>query len=298
MTDDSTAGTTTAAVSTITASVPPPAADRASVASDSSAVESVPATLVQPALPAFGPSVVAPVLVTDIPWTVPLVSVTAAAAPPGILQWFVLFTWFQLQWLMQWQQQLNGSEATPVLSRFDVRDTRMMNAIFENSLTPAFLSTQLPWLSTTLGAPQTMPLIDLPSGHALLHKISMTLAAQTASLPPIAKAVTNQLHSHLRFQLDSPCVSTFIRSVSVWALFTAAALGLFGMISLTGLGVTVGFRQAKAGFALQASGLARFTGPGPLGVVREAAFVDIRSRRSSTGPPRLRVAGTDLRDSA
>ncbi|KRE30302.1 hypothetical protein ASG82_24600 [Mycobacterium sp. Soil538] len=298
MTDDSTAGTATLADSTITASLPTPADDLASAASAFSAVESVTATLVQPALPAFESSTVAPVPVTEVPVTVPLVSVTAAFAPVGTLQWFVLLTWFQLQWLMQWQQQLNGWDATPGLRRFDARDTQLMSALFRHSLTPAFVATQFPWLRTTLGAPQAMPRIDLPIDHAFLQQLSMTLAAEAASLPAIAEAVTNHVRSHLGFPLDFPCVNTFIRSVSVWALFTAAALGLFGMISLAGLGVTVGFRQAKAGYALQACGLARFTGPGPLGVVREAGFVDIQSRRSSAGPPRLRVVGTGRQNSA
>jgi hypothetical protein len=237
--------------------------------------------------------------------TVSLAPGTAAAAPPGILQWFVLLTWFQLQWLMQWQQQLGGSGATPVLNRFDARDTRVMGTVFQNSSTTAFLATQLPWLTTTLGALQGMPMSalqamqlgDLAIDQDMLHRMSMTLAAETSSLPAIAKALTDQAHSRLGL-LGSPCVGTFIRNVSVWALFTAAALGLLGLTSLTGLGTLVGFRQAKAGYALRASGLARFTGPGPLGVVREAGFVRIGSRRPKDGPPRLRVIGTDLRDSA
>lgn len=305
VTDDSTAGTTTDPVSTVTASDPAPAVNPTPVASSPSAGESVAATLDQQPLPAVEPSAVAPVVVTAVPMTVSLVSGTAAAAPPGILQWFVLLTWFQLQWLIQWQQQLSGSGATPVLNRLDARDTRVMGTVFQNPSTTAFLATQLPWLTTALGGLQGMPLaalqgmrlVDLPIDQAMLHRMSMTLAAETSSLPAIAKALTDQAQSRLGL-LGSPCVGTFIRSVSVWALFTAAALGLFGLTGLTGLGTMVGFRQAKAGYALHASGLARFTGPGPLGVVREAGFVRIGSRRSSAGPPPLRVIGTDLRDSA
>ncbi|KMO67501.1 hypothetical protein MCHLDSM_06750 [Mycolicibacterium chlorophenolicum] len=302
VTDDSTATTTTDPVSTITASDPAPAVDPTPAASVTSVVETVAAALGQPDLPAFEPSVVAPVVVTAVPMTVPLASVTVA--PPGILQWFALLTWFQFQWLIQ--QQLNGSSGAPVLNRFDGRDTRLVGAVFQNTSTTAFLATQLPWLTTTLDALQGMPLAalqamqmgDLPIDQAMLNRMSMTLAAETSSLPAIAKALTDQAHSRLGL-LGSPCVGTFIRNVSLWALFTAAALGLLGLTSLTGLGTLVGFRQAKAGYALHASGLARFTGPGPLGVVREAGFVRIGSRRpKDDGPPRLRVIGTDLRDSA
>ncbi|MGP4056874.1 hypothetical protein ACTWP6_18975 [Mycobacterium sp. 4D054] len=298
ITDGPTAGTTTAPVSTITVSVLTPTTDPASVAGDSSTVESVPATVVQPTPPTVEPSVVAPVPLTEVPVPVPIVPVAAAAAPPGILQWLVLLTWFQLQWLMQWQQQLNGTNATPVVNRFGDRDTRLVSAMFENSVTTAFFAKQFAWLKPTLGALRAMPRVDLATDHALLHEFSMTLGAETASLPAIAEAVTNQVHSPLRFPTGNPCVSTFVRTVSVWALFTAAALGLFGLISMTGLGVTVGFRQAKAGFAVQACGYARFTRPGPLGVVREAGIVSLRTPRSSAGPPLLRVVGTDVRDTA
>ncbi len=95
VTDDSTATTTTDPVSTITASDPAPAVDPTPAASVTSVVETVAAALGQPDLPAFEPSVVAPVVVTAVPMTVPLASVTVA--PPGILQWFALLTWFQFQ---------------------------------------------------------------------------------------------------------------------------------------------------------------------------------------------------------
>ena len=145
---------------------------------------------------------------------------------------------------------------------------------------------------------QGMRLVDLTIDPALLQRMGMSLAGETAAVPAIAKALTDQVRSRLSGHLSLPCIGTFVRNVSLWALFTAAALGLLGLTGLTGIGTMLGFRQAKAGFALQASGLARFTGPGPLGVVREGGFVRIGSRRASAEPPRLRVVGTDMRDSA
>ena len=64
-----------------------------------------------------------------------------------------------------------------------------------------------------------------------------------------------------------------------------------GLVVLTAAGVRVGYRQAKAGFVVQAAGIARFAGPGPLGVVHSGSWVVVRPRalrvarpRASSGP--------------
>lgn len=300
-TDDSAVEVTASPVGTGTSSTAEPAAVPTPAVTASSVVESVAASVAQPTPPTVEPSAVAPVVVTAVPTVVPLVSVTVVA-PPSVLQWFVLLTWFQLQWLVQ--QSLSGPGATAGLNRLDARNP--MSTVFQNPQTSAFLAMQLPWLRTTLDALQAMPmaalqgmrLVDLTIDPAMRQRISMTLAAETASAPAIAKAFTDQVRSRLAGHLSAPCIGTFVRNVSLWALFTAAALGLLGLTGLTGIGTMVGFRQAKAGFALQASGLARFTGPGPLGVVRQGGFVRVGSRRASAEAPRLRVVGTDVRDSA
>ena len=66
--------------------------------------------------------------------------------------------------------------------------------------------------------------------------------------------------------------------VSLAALAALALPGAGGLVILTGAGVRVGYRHAKAGFALQAAGIARFAGPGPLGVVRSGSLVVVRPR--------------------
>jgi hypothetical protein len=68
--------------------------------------------------------------------------------------------------------------------------------------------------------------------------------------------------------------------VSLAALAALALPGAGGLVILTGAGVRVGYRQAKAGFAVQAAGIARFARPGavPLGVVRSGSLVVVRPR--------------------
>jgi hypothetical protein len=72
------------------------------------------------------------------------------------------------------------------------------------------------------------------------------------------------------------------RTASLWALAAVALPGVGGLVVLTLGGVRIGYRQAKAGFALRTADIARFARPGPLGVVRSGSLVVVR-------PPGLRV---------
>ena len=51
--------------------------------------------------------------------------------------------------------------------------------------------------------------------------------------------------------------------ISLAALAALALPGAGGLTILTAAGVRVGYRQAKAGFAVRAAGIARFARPGP-----------------------------------
>ncbi len=68
--------------------------------------------------------------------------------------------------------------------------------------------------------------------------------------------------------------------VSLAALAALALPGAGGLTILTAAGVRVGYRQAKAGFAVRTAGIARFARPGavPLGVVRSGSLVVVRPR--------------------
>ncbi|WP_370333943.1 hypothetical protein [Mycolicibacterium hippocampi] len=65
--------------------------------------------------------------------------------------------------------------------------------------------------------------------------------------------------------------------LSLWALATGALPGLAGLVVMFGAGIRVGYRNAKAGFAMRVSGIARFAGTGPLGVVRSGSLIALRS---------------------
>ena len=76
-------------------------------------------------------------------------------------------------------------------------------------------------------------------------------------------------------------------AVSLSALFAAALPGVGGLVIISLAGVRVGYRQAKAGFALHTGGIARFAPPGavPLGVVRSGSLVLVRPTASRVVRP-------------
>ena len=80
-------------------------------------------------------------------------------------------------------------------------------------------------------------------------------------------------------------LSDLPRVASLWALAAVALPGIGGLVFLILAGVRIGYRQAKAGFALRAAGIARFARPGPLGVVRSGSLVGVRPRGLHVVPP-------------
>ena len=78
---------------------------------------------------------------------------------------------------------------------------------------------------------------------------------------------------------------TLVESPSLMALAMAALPGLFGLLVLTGGGVRVGYRQAKADLVMHRHGLAQFARMGPIGVVRSESLVSVRLRASHMPHP-------------
>ncbi len=143
-------------------------------------------------------------------------------------------------------------------------------------------------------APQLRPVLPLPGvpgvpvadnpQAAKLAGISasifgaMSEAGRASSLPGMAPpaptgAIPIGMPSFLRHALHDLPVAA-----SVAALAAVALPGVGGLVILTLAGVRIGYRQAKAGFVLRTAGIARFAGPGPLGVVRSGSLVVVRSR--------------------
>jgi len=120
---------------------------------------------------------------------------------------------------------------------------------------------------------------------------AMAEAGRASSVPGMAPPAPNGaipmgVRSFLRH-----AVSDLPVAVSVAALAAVALPGVGGLVILTLAGVRIGYRQAKAGFVLRTAGIARFAGPGPLGVVRSGSLVVVRQRGLRVGRPGVLSAG-------
>jgi hypothetical protein len=73
-------------------------------------------------------------------------------------------------------------------------------------------------------------------------------------------------------------VGALLVPASLSALAAVALPGVGGLLIICAAGMRFGYRQAKAGWALQITCIARFAGPGPLGVVRSGSLVALRPR--------------------
>jgi len=81
--------------------------------------------------------------------------------------------------------------------------------------------------------------------------------------------------------------------LSLAALAALALPGASGLVIVTGAGVRIGYRQAKAGVALRTAGVARFAPQGafPLAVVNSRSLVVVRPRSSRIIRPGRLSAG-------
>ena len=73
-------------------------------------------------------------------------------------------------------------------------------------------------------------------------------------------------------------VGALLVPASLSALAAVALPGVGGLLIICAAGMRVGYRQAKAGWAVQITGIARLAGPGPLGVVRSGSLIALRPR--------------------
>lgn len=122
----------------------------------------------------------------------------------------------------------------------------------------------------TMTPPQPPVLGAVAKSSALVQQLSLSGMAPLAP-EGIRPADTRTLLEHV--------VSAVLVPASLTALAAFALPGIGGLLVVIAFGVRVGYRQAKAGLALRASGVARFAGGGPLGVVRSGSLVSLHTRR-------------------
>jgi hypothetical protein len=73
-------------------------------------------------------------------------------------------------------------------------------------------------------------------------------------------------------------VSAILVPASLTALAALALPGIAGLLVISAAGIRVGYRQAKAGWAVRVAGIARFAGSGPMGIVRSGGLIALHGR--------------------
>jgi hypothetical protein len=101
---------------------------------------------------------------------------------------------------------------------------------------------------------------------AIVGASSLNARARTAP----AAAMSDGLQAFFR------SYGSLVIAASLSAMVAAALPGLVAFLIPTAAGMGVGYRQAKAGIALRAPGMARFAGSGPIGIVRSGSLVTLR----------------------
>lgn len=137
---------------------------------------------------------------------------------------------------------------------------------------------------TLLGMAPTQPFdpVLASSGFAALGPTALAaLAAPIQRVPALIPTLAGEYES-----IFDRAFGALLVPLSLWALATGALPGLVGLLVVFGAGARVGYRQAKAGFALKVAGIARFAGPGPMGVVRSGSLITVHPKGVRGRSPR------------
>jgi hypothetical protein len=132
------------------------------------------------------------------------------------------------------------------------------------------------------GAPR-LPVTGKTTGAATLDVFALGRASGMSGMAPLAPGGASSIGAgsslwHVFGELLLP--------VSLWVLAVGALPGVGGLVIFFSIGARLGYRQAKAGFAIRTAGVASFARSGavPFGLVRSGSLVVIRPRA-------LRVVG-------
>jgi hypothetical protein len=136
-----------------------------------------------------------------------------------------------------------------------------------------------------------VPLAGTVAAPAALGGIATAGLSQEVSTSGLAPLAPSSVTPTDVLSILKHTVRALLVPASLSALAAVALPGVGGLLIICAAGMRVGYRQAKAGWALQITGIARFAGPGPLGVVRSGTLVALRPRA-------LRVVRPDVSGAA
>ena len=141
-----------------------------------------------------------------------------------------------------------------------------------------------------LAAVSGLPVTGEATGVAPLDVIALGRASAVSEMAPVTPNGARPMGAGPLFR---HVFGAILLPVSLWVLAAGALPGAGGLVILFATGARLGYRQAKAGFAVRAAGIAGFARPGavPLGVVRSGSVVVIRPRALPVVRPGALSAG-------
>lgn len=131
---------------------------------------------------------------------------------------------------------------------------------------------------------------EMPAQPSLLSSPTTVALRTAAPAVPIPVGLRGIATSSAPDSFLDRAVSEVLLPLSLAALAAVALPGVGGLLVILGLGIRIGYRQAKAGWAVHVAGFGRFAGAGPLGVVRSGSMVALHIPRgirnkAATGSP-------------
>ena len=167
---------------------------------------------------------------------------------------------------------LGAGEAPPVTGRIGTDDRAALPAGPSASLpSTRLLSAGTAAAASTAAEKAT----QTPPVTATALSAGTKAVAQASAVNASARATPGDVMSE-GLQAFFHSYGALVIAASLSALAAAALPGLVAFLVPTVAGVGLGYRQAKAGIALRASGIARFAGSGPMGIVRSGSMISLR----------------------
>jgi hypothetical protein len=125
------------------------------------------------------------------------------------------------------------------------------------------------------------PLLGNVTKPAMLGGIAAVGLRQDLSLSGTAPLATAGAGPTTMLSLLEHTVRAVLAPASLSALAAIALPGLGGLLIICAAGMRVGYRQARAAFAVRSTGIARFARQGPIGIVRSGSMVALHPRSAA-----------------
>ncbi|WP_304106891.1 hypothetical protein [Mycolicibacterium bacteremicum] len=144
---------------------------------------------------------------------------------------------------------------------------------------PATGLTEVMWAPVQAADTATGLIAEAPAAPSLLSATTVAGITHAAVAKPMPAGLRGIATSGSPDSFLDRAVTEVLLPLSLAALAAVALPGVGGLLVICGLGIRIGYRQAKAGWAVHVAGIGRFAGAGPMGVVRSGSMVALHVPR-------------------